>query len=186
MSEKTEKVVLLGKSGSGKDYLMRKLVEKDMLGCIKMTSRPARKYEIQGVTYDFVSNSIFEEMIEDDRFLCYQKFEVTPLNKDPETWYYGITKEEFERAQVFIMTPAEFYSIKFDDELRKKLFVVYIDIERSVREGRVIKRADQNDSVKRRMDADEIDFSDFHKNGDYDLKIGDPDFNSDDIYDLMF
>ena len=186
MSKKNEKVVLLGKSGSGKDYLMRKLVGKDMIGCIKMTSRPARKYEIQGVTYDFVSNSIFEERIENDEFLCYQKFEVTPVDRDTETWYYGITKEEFERAQVFIMTPAEFYSIKFDDELRKKFFVVYIDIERSVREGRVIKRADKNDSIKRRMDADEIDFADFHKNGDYDLKIGDPEFNADDIYDLMF
>ncbi len=50
MSKKTEKVVLLGKSGSGKDYLMRKLVEKDMLGCIKTTTRPQRKHEIQWVT----------------------------------------------------------------------------------------------------------------------------------------
>lgn len=186
MSKKTEKVVLLGKSGSGKDHLMRKLIEKDMLGCIKMTSRPARKYEIQGVTYDFVSNSTFEEKIDNGEFLCYQKFLVTPEGRDPETWYYGITKEEFERAQVFIMTPGEFYSIKFDAELRKKFFVVYIDIERSVREGRVIKRADQNDSVKRRMDADDIDFAEFDKTGDYDLRIGDPEFNADDIYDLMF
>jgi len=186
MSKKTEKVVLLGKSGSGKDYLMRKLVEKDMLGCIKTTTRPQRKHEIQWVTYEFVADWTFKERIENDEFLCYQTFNVTPLNKDPETWYYGITKEEFERAQVFIMTPAEFYSIKLDDELRKKLFVVYIDIERSVREGRVIKRADQNDSVKRRMDADDIDFSEFDKTGDYDLRIGDPEFNADDIYDLMF
>lgn len=186
MSEKTEKVVLLGKSGSGKDYLMRKLVEKDLIGCVKMTTRPQRKHEIQGVTYDFVSNSTFEEKIENDEFLCYQTFNVTPADREPETWYYGITKEEFNRAQVFIMTPGELKSINFDDELRKKLFVVYIDIDRSVREGRVIKRADQNDSVKRRMDADDIDFEDFHKNGDYDLKIGDPDFNATDIYDLMF
>jgi guanylate kinase len=186
MSEKTEKVVLLGKSGSGKDYLMRKLVEKDMIGCVKMTSRPARKYEIQGVTYDFVTNSIFEEKIQNGEFLCYQRFEVTPEGRDPENWYYGITKEEFERAQVFIMTPEELRSIDIDTELRKKCFVVYIDIDRSVRESRVIKRKDQNDSVKRRMDADDIDFADFHKNGDYDLRIGDPEFNADDIYDLMF
>lgn len=186
MSEKNEKVILLGPTGSGKDYLMRKLVEKNLEGGVKMTSRPARKYEIQGITYDFVTNEIFEEKIQNDEFLCYQRFEVTPEGRDPEIWYYGITKEEFERAQVFIMTPEELKSIDIDTELRKKCFVVYIDIDRSVRESRVIKRQDQNDSVKRRMDADDIDFAYFHKNGDYDLRIGDPEFNADDIYDLMF
>ena len=186
MEEKNEKVILLGQSGSGKDYLMRKLVQKNLVGCLKMTTRPIRRNEVQGVTYDFVTDSVFKEKISNDEFVCYQTFNVTPEGRDPETWYYGITREEFERAQVFIMTPAEFKLVEIDFELRKKCFVVYIDIDRGVREGRLTKRKDQNDSIKRRMDADEIDFADFHKNGDYDLRIGDPEFNADDIYALMF
>ena len=181
--EKSEKVCILGKSGSGKDFLMRKLIEKNLIGCLKMTTRPIRKNEIQGITYDFVSESVFKEKISNDEFLCYQTFNVTPIGRDPETWYYGITKVEFERAQVFIMTPEEFKLIECNLELRKKCFVVYIDIDRSIRESRVFKRNDSNDSVKRRMDADDNDFKDF---SDYDLKIGDPKFSVDDVYDLMF
>ena len=122
--DKHEKLIVLGKSGSGKDFLMRKIVKKDLIGCIKATTRPQRKHEIQWVTYEFVADWTFKERIENDEFLCYQTFNVTPEDRDPETWYYGITKAEFERAQVFIMTPGEFSCI--DTETRKNCFVVYL------------------------------------------------------------
>lgn len=178
--DKHEKLLVLGQSGAGKDFLMRKIVKKDLIGCVKMTTRPQRKYEIQGVTYDFVTDSLFKEKIENEEFLCYQTFNVTPEGRDPETWYYGITKEEFERAQVFIMTPGEFACI--DAETRKNCFVVYLDIDREIREDRILGRNDKNDSVQRRLDADEEDFKGF---GDYDLRVTDPDFTADDVYDLM-
>ena len=50
------------------------------------------------------------------------------------------------------------------------------------RENRILKRNDDNDSVIRRLDADEIDFQNFK---DYDLKITDPEFESIDIINLM-
>jgi hypothetical protein len=78
------------------------------------------------------------------------------------------------------MTPGEFSNI--DEDTRKKCFVVYLDIDRSVRESRLFRREDRNDSIIRRLDADEIDFKDFR---DYDLRITDPEFTVDDIYDLM-
>lgn len=179
-ANKKEKTILLGKSGSGKDFLMRKLVEKGLRGCLKMTSRPPRKHEIQWITYDFVAECTFLDKIKKEEFLCYQKFEVTPEGRDPENWYYGITKQEFQDSQVFIMTPGEFESI--DPELRKGCFVVYLDISRDVREKRLIRREDKNDSITRRLDSDEIDFRDFK---DYDLRVTDPEFSADDIYDLM-
>ena len=177
---KKEKLILLGKSGSGKDFLMRKLVEKKLRGCLKMTTRPQRKHEIQWVTYEFVADWTFKEKIDNDEFLVYQTFEVTPEGKNPETWYYGITKEEFEKSQVFIMTPGEFENIT--PEVRKGCFVVYLDIDRDTRESRILGRQDKNDSVTRRLDADEIDFQNFK---DYDLRITDPEFEAEDVYDLM-
>jgi len=178
--DKKEKCLVVGQSGSGKDFLMRKLVEKGLTGCLKMTTRPQRKHETQGITYDFTTSSSFKEKIENDEFLCYQTFNVTPEGRDPETWYYGITKAEFERAQVFIMTPGEFACI--DAETRKNCFVVYLDIDREIREDRILGRNDKNDSVQRRLDADEEDFKGF---GDYDLRVTDPDFTAEDVYDLM-
>lgn len=180
MSNKDEKVIILGKSGSGKDFLMRKLVEKGLKGCLKITTRPQRKNEIQGITYNFVSESDFLESINENKFLAYQTFNVTPENKEPETWYYGITLQEFNESQVFIMTPGEFKNLT--PEMRKGCFVVYLDIDRGIRESRLFGREDKNDSIKRRLDADDIDF---YKFKDYDLKITDPEFSADDVYDLM-
>jgi guanylate kinase len=178
--DKKEKCLVVGKSGSGKDFLLRNLINKGLIGCLKMTTRPQRKHEKQGVTYNFVEESFFKQKIEKSEFLCYQTFYVTPEGREPETWYYGITKEEFERAQVFIMTPVELLSI--DTQIRKKCFVVYLDIDRDIRENRILGRKDKNDSVKRRLDSDEEDFKGFK---DYDLRVTDPDFSADDVYDLM-
>ncbi len=180
MLNKSEKLIILGKSGSGKDFLMRKLVEEGLKGCLKMTTRPQRVNEIQNVTYNFVDTSTFESNLKDNNFICYQEFKVTPLNKLPEVWYYGITKEEFNNSQVFIMTPGELDQI--DAETRKKCFVVYLDIDRQIRENRIIRRNDNNDSVMRRLDSDEIDFQNFR---DYDLKLTDPEFLASDIITLM-
>ena len=40
----------------------------------------------------------------------------------------------------------------------------------------------QAQAIKRRLDADDVDFSQF---SDYDLKITDPEFTAEDVYDLM-
>ncbi len=180
MLNKSEKCIIVGHSGSGKDFLMRKMIQQGLKGGIKMTTRPMRINEVQDVTYNFVDFQIFKDKINNDELVCYQRFEVTPLNKAPEIWYYGITKEEFNDSQVFIMTPGDLSQI--DQETRKKCFVVYLDIDRKIREHRILKRNDNNDSVLRRLDADEIDFNDFR---DYDLKITDPEFTATEVLNLM-
>lgn len=178
--KKREKVILLGKSGSGKDFLMRRLVDKGLKPGIKWTTRPPRIREIQGVNYNFVSEQIFNQFISNDEFLCHQSFTVTPDNREPETWYYGFTKTDFEQSQVIIMTPEEFKSVP--DSQRKDCFVVYLDIPREIRQNRLMNRRDKNDSILRRLDADDEDFKSFK---DYDLRITDPEFDADDVYDLM-
>jgi len=126
---KNEKVIILGKSGSGKDFLMRKLTDKGLKPCLKWTTRPQRKFEEQGVTYNFVDNFEFLQSINENKFLTHQEFDVTPNDSDPEKWYYGITTNEFESSQVMIMTPGEFEDIT--EEQRKCCFVVYLDIDTS-------------------------------------------------------
>ena len=180
MNSKKEKCVIIGPSGSGKDHLMRKLVERGLKGCLKWTKRHQRKHEKQAITYNFVSDSQFTESINENKFLTYQTFNVTPEGREPETWYYGVTLQEFNESQVFIMTPGEFNNLT--PEMRKGCFVVYLDIDRNIRESRLLGRQDKNDSITRRLDADDIDFQSYN---DYDLKITDHEFSSDDVYDLM-
>lgn len=181
MLNKSEKVIIIGKSGSGKDWLLRQLQKEGLKVSVKTTTRPQRKNEVQFETYNFINDSEFKSLLEEKQFICYQSFNVTPEGRDPETWYYGLSKEEFNKAQAFIMTPGELEQI--DEETRKGCFVVYLDIDRRIRESRISGRNDNNDSVQRRLDADEIDFKSF---GDYDLKITDPEFEVDLVLSLMY
>jgi guanylate kinase len=51
-----------------------------------------------------------------------------------------------------------------------------------IRRKRISNRNDNNDSIERRLQADEIDFKNF-KN--YDLKVTDSEFEAEWVYDLM-
>jgi guanylate kinase len=170
--DKTEKLLICGHSGSGKDFLLRQLKEKGLKASIKVTTRPKRKNEIEGVNYYFKTLNQFESL----DLLVSQDF----FNDKGELWKYGILKEDFNNSQAFILTPGEVRQLT--PEVRKNCFVVFLDIDRSIRESRISNRQDQNDSIKRRLDADEIDFKNFT---DYDLKITDPEFDVDSILSLM-
>ncbi len=78
---------------------------------------------------------------------------------------------QFYEDDLFIMTPKGIYEIKPED--REQSFIIYLDIPSNVRIKRLNKRDMPGDSVQRRIEADELDFSDFT---DYDLKITNPDF----------
>jgi guanylate kinase len=176
MIEKKEKCLIVGKSGSGKDFLLRGLVKKGLKYSPKYTTRPKRKLETNGREYFFIENKDLELMIKSNQILTYQMFNIFG-----SIWYYAISKDNFNNNQVFIMTPHELSSI--DLETRKKCFVVYLDIDFEIRKKRILGRNENADNVDRRLAADEEDFKDF---SDYDLKISDPYFEIDMVYDLMF
>lgn len=178
---KREKVIILGPSGSGKNFLMESLTSFNLKPCVKTTTRPNRTNEVDGVDYHFVSKEQFFNQLENNEMLVYQSFIVNPSNLDIDTWYYGITNIEFEISDIVILTPNEYSDILLRYN-KDDLFVVYLDIERSVRKERINLRNDKNDSIERRLDADDIDFKQFKE---YDLRVTDPDFTSDDIYSLI-
>ena len=176
MINKTEKIIITGKSGSGKDYLIRQLEKEGLTTSVKVTTRPQRQHEIEGKTYYFKSLNEFNSLLESNQLIVSQEF----FNDKKELWKYGILKDDFNNAQAFIMTPGEIEQI--NPEIRKGCFVVYLDIDRIIRENRISGRNDSNDSVTRRLNADEVDFEGFK---DYDLKITDPEFEVDMVISLM-
>lgn len=172
---KSEKIIILGPSGSGKDFLLKKLVKKGLRYYPKFTTRPKRKLEVQGVEYDFIDIEKFNELKNNNELKVYQQFTI-----NDNVWYYGITKKNFEKNQAFIMTPYEFSQLNETD--LKGTFVVYLDIDKKIRESRIINRNDISDSLKRRLDSDEYDFKNFNV---YDLKITDPEFDPEWVYEFM-
>jgi guanylate kinase len=163
MSSRKKRIVLVGKAASGKDHA-RKLLEKfEYPYQVAYTTRPIRIGEIDGMDYNFLSQSDFENLISQDFF-----YEWTVFN----SWYYGTSKYQMERENVvFIMTPSGLSKMKYAD--RRDSFVVYFDIPEDIRRNRLSLRSDA-DSVERRILADELDFNGFLN---YDVIINNPNFS---------
>jgi len=172
---KIEKMLIVGASASGKDFLLKSMINKGLPYSPKITTRPKRNGETNGIDYIYTDNQDFEEMLMHGMIKTYQKFFI-----DGDIWYYGISKENFDTNQVFIMTPYEIKSLSKDD--KDKCYIVYLDINEDIRKSRIEKRYDSNDSVMRRILADRVDFDNFIE---YDLKISDADFDAEFIFSLM-
>ena len=173
---KNEKIIVVGKSGSGKDFLLKGLIEKGERYAPKITTRPIREGEVNGQEYDYLDNQQFQFLISENRIKVKQKFEIKG-----QEWNYGITNENFKRNNIFVMTPFELSQLSNDD--RKGCFVVYLDIDEATRRRRISKRLDNNDSIDRRIIADDEDFKNFDS---YDLKLSDPNFEVDLVYQFAF
>jgi guanylate kinase len=178
---KTEKLILVGKAGAGKNYLFDKLkIDLPLFG-IKHTTRPRREKESDKVDYYFSTNEDYQILYNDNKFFTHQEFKIEdPLNNTKTKVCYGLTKREFEEKQLFIFTPGEIYKLSQED--RKKCFIVYLDVPQQIREARMNIRKDNYDSTKRRFLSDDIDFHEFR---DYDLKLTDSDYDTNIILSLM-
>lgn len=173
---KNEKICIMGCSGSGKDFLLKGLIEMGEKYSPKITTRPIREGEYNGVDYIYLNNRQFEELQESNQIKVQQKFTINGNN-----WWYGITIENYINNNLFIMTPYELSQLSQED--RKGCFVVYLDIDEETRRNRLENRYDNNDSINRRINSD---FEDFKNFVDYDLKISDPEFEIDMVWDLAF
>lgn len=176
MNNKTEKLIIVGKSGAGKNFLYDKL-KVSLPGGVKCTTRPCRQKETPNIDYYFIDDNKYQSLLENHDFFIRQSFK---LDGGIEV-KYGLTFEEFNKKQLFIFTPGEI--LKLDPKTRKECFVVYLDIPSDIRESRLSIRNDNFDSVKRRLLADEDDFRNFN---DYDLKLSDSDYDTSLILSLMF
>lgn len=84
-------VIISGPSGSGKDTLVKAIINKypqihDAVGC---TTRNKRENEVDGVDMRFVSKKVFKKMVVDGEFVEYSQYAGN---------YYGMTFLELNRA----------------------------------------------------------------------------------------
>lgn len=156
---KKEKLILIGASGSGKDYYRKKIVEELGINyCPKFTTRPMREGEVEGVEYNFISDLEFDNLILDHKVLFYQRFMVNNCY-----WIYGYTIENYINSDLVILTPNELECITNleNSKYLENTCIVYLNISEAVRRSRIMKRSDSNDDVDRRIESDRIDFSNF-------------------------
>jgi guanylate kinase len=162
LAKNHKRIVLVGKAASGKDHLRKRFESRGFNYAVTYTTRPPREGEVNGKDYYFISEDEAKTLIESNFFYEYVIF---------NEWVYGTSNAEFYSKDLFIMTPAGVSRIKPED--RQNSFIIYMDIEMSIRMTRLANRNMPGDSMSRRIKADEMDFTDFN---DYDLRITNSDF----------
>ena len=170
MNDSSRKIIITGKGGSGKDYLVKLLKGKGLTYSVSHTSRPPREGELNGLDYYFVTYDEAIKMANKGEFYEYVEF-----NK----WFYGTSLNEFNRANLFIMTPSGIAKLKPDD--RKNSFIIFIDIDENILRERLSGRNDE-DKAERRIDADREDFKNF---SDFDCIITNPNFTIDEVLEKI-
>lgn len=156
-------LIIGGKSGSGKDSVVKEFEKNGWKRIVKYTNRPKREDEIDGVDYHFVSIELMETI----PFIFKQSFVVA----NGDTWYYGFPMEHImlldnkNNKYIIIMTPFEYN--KFLDMTKdlktigKDFISVQIDVPDDIRRERLIKRGDDIEEINRRIEADNKDFEEW-------------------------
>lgn len=153
--------IICGKSASGKDTLLKKMVEKyDLIPLITMTTRPMRDGEHDGVDYDFVSRDMFQYLIDHNQMLEYRSYN-TKLNGVDDVWYYGNAKKELNLCNDYVIVLDLVGAKAFVDYYgRDNCMVTYLDVPNEIRERRARQRGSFDITEwNRRLEADEEDFS---------------------------
>lgn len=164
-------LVLVGKSSSGKDTLMRDLVlSTDFIGVTSTTSRSIRESETNGIDYNFVSKDEFLDKIKNNDFLEYRTYE-TLLENKVNTWYYGTEKKSIDliKNSVLVLDLNGLKDLKsyFPDE---KIIGIYLHCPTEMRKARAKKRGSFCKSEwDRRLKADKNDFENVYSEVDYTL-----------------
>ena len=117
MSNQYKLIVLCGKAGVGKDYLLWHLKTKfseDVHCVVSDTTRPARYGEIDGTTYNFLTEKEFHsrDHIEQSYF---------------NNWYYGTPTDSLskDKINILILNPDGVRQIYTREDLKIKLFLVF-------------------------------------------------------------
>ena len=145
--------VLIGRTCAGKDLVCRELTKWGFHRIITYTTRPMRDGEINGYTYNFISDEEFQKKIYEDFFLEYKTYTVA----DGSTWYYGSPKEDFysDKDTIVVLTPDGYRDfLKFN--IPHKSVYIYSNIETIKK--RLIERGDNKDEAERRVKHDIVDF----------------------------
>lgn len=152
----------MGKTCSGKNTVVSELIKRGWSQIITYTSRPKRRGEKNGREYWYISEDDFASKIKNGYFAEWKSYDV-----NGKTWYYGSPTEEIieasidDKNNVIILTPqgvVDVLAILKRYVVDYQINIIYLYSNHNTILKRLKSRRDKNDSIERRMRADDIDF----------------------------
>lgn len=147
-------LIVLGKTASGKDTIVKELVSKHgFKKVVTYTTRPMRKKEISDVTYHYIPEQEFLEKTQEGFFAEYKAYKT-----EEGIWYYGSAIQDYTNADekcVIILTPSGLKDIL---KLKIEFSSIYVYANNSTIKERLAKRGDKKEEADRRVKQDNIDF----------------------------
>ena len=146
-------IALFGKSGAGKDFIQKKLMEMyDFHKVVSCTTRPKRDYEEEGKDYFFVDNIEFSKKVLNGDML-----EATCFRE----WFYGTPIQGLDENKINVGV----FNIEGIETLREdsriEVYPVYVTATDKIRLIRQLEREHTPDCAEicRRFQTDEKDFA---------------------------
>ncbi|MBU1000718.1 hypothetical protein KKE78_04980 [Patescibacteria group bacterium] len=167
-------VILTGKTASGKDTVMTKVLSRfpDFKRIISTTSREKRIGEKNGVDYFFLSKPDFLRKIEKDDFIEYikyggnlygtEKFQI--LNNLNSNLIWRIDPSRAGKIREFIKSA---FKESVASDLLKRVLVIYLTVDDEAILRRLKKRGLTQEEIERRMLEDAKFWQEFKGNYDY-------------------
>ncbi len=155
-------IVITGKTASGKDTVVAKLLEKfpDFKKILTTTSRAMREREINGVDYNFISKEDFKKKIENNDFIEYVEYAGN---------FYGTERDQLisDKNLIWRIDPSRAGKIR--DLIDNEVLVIYLTVDDEVVLQRLKKRNLSQEEIDHRM-KDDADFWEKYKD-DYDFVV---------------
>ena len=151
--------ILVGKSASGKDTLMKKMLEEGYSPIISSTTRPMRTGEKNGVEYHFLTDREFKYLEDTGYFMEVRRYN-TLVAGEPAVWAYGSPKvnpDEKNWITILDVEGTEEY-IKFYGKEDIRVIVLEVSDEERERRAKIRGSFDKTE-WNRRLADDNVKFS---------------------------
>lgn len=161
------RIVLCGKTASGKSTTQTVLCEKyGLKKIVTFTTRPPRKGEINGISYNFVSRETFLELVDEGFFLEYKVYKTCDEDGNlKEEWYYGTSKISMkDDNSCVVLSPSGLRALQ-DEKIEHYSF--YLDVDEESLRRKQMERLDNVYEAERRIAADNLDFLGIEKSVDF-------------------
>ena len=167
-------LVIVGKTGVGKDTVSKSLYNMGYKKIVTYTTRPKRQNETDGEDYRFISKDMFSAMKSLNFFADTTSFRAYNNGKK-ETWHYGLTQQSLVEGnyyssysnkgdKVLIVNPSGLKTLR---KSNTPMLVFHVDLATDIIRERLEQRGDSQKEVNRRLKADAKDFKDIDKYVDF-------------------